>query len=180
MQYAVFEIEGQGCLIDAEEHKLLLRRESMTEIGCPEEASAFHLCYGAYLPQRGTTEAEANEDLWAALDHWLGCLIGMACHLFSLEDIEVYGAVPRGLNLAVPIAALIRARDPAPWPAGSQTRALSCFLRYSNLSVAENLLNRPGVIALKTPTRRLGRERPDGWRKLIDPDRAVRAARTLL
>jgi hypothetical protein len=179
MQYAEFEIEGQRLMIDACEYSVLLRRESLTEIGCPEEASVFYLCCGAYLPRRGKTEAEAADDLRAARDHWLGCLIGRECHLFALEDVQAFGAARRGFSLAIPVAALIRAREPAPWPAGKQTRALTCFLRYADLTPAENILNRPGVIALRIPARRLGRNRPEGWRKLVDSGRAARAARDI-
>jgi hypothetical protein len=43
----------------------------------------------------------------------------------------------------------------------------------------ENLLNRPGIFALKTPARRLGQNPPGDWETLIDPARAQRAARAI-
>ena len=83
-----------------------------------------------------------------------------------------------GEALAVPVAVLVRAGEALAGRIGPDMRgpALTCFLRYGNLAPAQNLLNRPGVFALKGPVHRLGAEAAGDWKRHIDPDRAVLTA----
>ena len=164
MQYALFEIQGRRLLLDAGEYQALLQGGDIAEAVGPEEASAFHLCHGAYLPQPGTGEAEALEDLLAARGHWLGCLAGGECRTLALEDAQAFKALRTAKALAGRIGPDMRGP------------ALTCFLRYGNLAPAQNLLNRPGVFALKGPVHRLGAEAAGDWKRHIDPDRAVLTA----
>ena len=63
----------------------------------------------------------------------------------------------------------------------ASVQAVTGFLRYAGMSPATNILNRPGVIALKGVERRVkdGPVNPADWRKHIDRDRAKRTARAI-
>jgi len=63
----------------------------------------------------------------------------------------------------------------------ASVQAVTGFLRYAGMSPATNILNRPGVIALKGIERRVkdGPVNPADWRKHIDRDRAKRTARAI-
>ncbi len=178
MQYATFEIQGRRLLLDADEYQALRQGTPIEETAGVEDEAAFHVCHGAYLPQPGTGAARALKDLLAARDHWLGCLAGNACRLLALEDIQPFEAVRQGRALAIPLAVLVRMDGAVAGRISPHVRglALTCFLRYDNLTPAQNLLNRPGVIALKGPVRRIGPDAPGDWKSHVDTGRAVLTA----
>ncbi len=180
MQYATFEIMGRRLLLDAAESLALSQGKPIEESACAEGEAGFRLCHGVYLPQPGIGEAEAIGDFLDARDHWIGCLAGGTCHLLAFHDALAFDAVYQGYSLAIPFAALIRAGEAvAGLIDGQRSKAASCFLRYANLTPAENLLNRPGIIAVKGPSRLLGPDAPGHWRPLAEPALAARAAKII-
>jgi len=178
MQYAKFEIQGRRLLLDAAEFQMLRQGAPIEETATVEDEAVFHVCHGAYLPQPGTGASKALKDLFAARDHWHGCLAGNACHLLALEDVQPFEAIRQGGVLAIPLAALVRMDEAVAGRIGPHVRglALTCFLRYGNLTPAENLLNRPGVIALKGSAHRIGPDAPGDWKSHVDTGLAVLTA----
>jgi hypothetical protein len=180
MQYAAFEIQGRKRLLDISEYEALLeiQKKPVAEAVETEAESGYFLFHGAYLPQPGISETKALKDLLAARDHWLGCLVGCECHPIALEDCFEFNAVRKGHALAIPVAALARASEAvagriSPNPSKP---ALTCFLRYENLTPAENLLNRPGIFAFKGPPHSFGPGLPANWKSHTDADRAILTA----
>lgn len=177
-QYAL--IGELRLLMDAGEWQALRTFcDAIADLPGPDQNTLpYHVCYGCYLPQADIREEEAMTDLAEARDHWMGIIERDKCHLIAFCDAEAFGPRYIGLSLRIPFAALVQA-DPAMIEriADKKTRrAVTAFLRYANLSPATNILNRPGVFALKGVERRIKDDpiTPAGWRKHIDRDRAGR------
>ncbi|MHB1758249.1 MAG: hypothetical protein ACYCT9_12220 [Leptospirillum sp.] len=159
-------------------HDSIVDTESLIESDCP-----FHICYGCYMPQRETNEKEAREDLMSTRDHFLGFVHQDKCHIIACVDVMAMDTEHIGMTLRIPFSALIKTTDFVIEQIGNQAsqQAVTGFLLYNNMSPATNILNRPGIIALKGLERRrrwpmtIG-VNPENWRKHIDPERAKRIA----
>ena len=196
MQYALIEIQDRKLLIDANEIQSLNEfNDSIAELETPDWSESskgrrpfstifpYHICYGSYMPQPGIDEKKGVEDLTFARDHFLGFVQREKCHVIALSDINVMDALPVGRTFHIPFAALVQASDFVIGEIGEKrsSRAVTGFLRYKNMSPATNILNRPGIIALKGIERRTNNEAisPENWRKYIDRDSAKRIAQKI-
>lgn len=180
-QYALIEIQKRMLLISADEmHSLNTFHDAIAEQEAPDETQPYHVCYGCYMPQPGIDEATALEDFKTAHDHWIGYIQDGACHIIAFHDAEPMEVEHLGRVIRIPFAALVQAHAPVIEQIGdtASAQAVTGFLRYASMSPATNILNRPGVIALKGIERRakFGLLKPADWRKHIDRDRAGRAA----
>jgi hypothetical protein len=185
MQYAQFNIDGHKILLDvSEKHSLDNHMDSLVELEKPsEESTLFMICYGSYRPQPGVSDEQAVEDLLIAKDHWLGHVDGADCHMIAFHDFEQFPVEHLGHSTRIPFAAVIQASPEIIEAIGSDksVRAVSAFLRYGDVSVPINVLNRPGIIALKGIEKRHGQQSITlaNWREHIDPVRAVRTSQKI-
>ncbi|SDG94334.1 hypothetical protein SAMN05216466_106136 [Paraburkholderia phenazinium] len=180
MQYALIEFKDRWFVIDAHELQALHQHTlSITERPKPDERGPFFIAYRLYKPQPGIDKEQARADVLQAQDMWLGHVEDDACHAIAYHAIEALPPVQQGMSFGIPFAALIQA-DPAlidriADPDSSQ--AVTAFLRYANISPADNLLTRPGVFAFKGIERRTkALINLDTWRDHIDKARADRTA----
>lgn len=185
MQIAQFNISGHKILLDvSEKHSLDNHMDSLVELEKPsEETTPFMICYGSYRPQPGISDEQAADDLLIAKDHWLGHVEGAGCHMIAFHDFEAYPVEHLGHSTRIPFAAVIQASPEIIEAIGTDksVRAVSAFLRYEGYSVPVNVLNRPGIIALKGIEKRHGQEiiTLANWREHIDAERAVRTSQKI-
>lgn len=185
MQIAQFNIDGHKILLDvSEKYSLDNHMDSLVELEKPsEESTPFMICYGSYRPQPGISDEKAVEDLLTAKDHWLGHIAGSDCHMIAFHDFEALQVEHLGHSTRIPFAAVIQANPEIIEAIGTDktVRAVSAFLRYEGYSVPVNVLNRPGIIALKGIEKRHGEVviTLTNWRDHIDPDRAVRTSQKI-
>lgn len=185
MQYALISIKDKMLLLSAHEMQALDEHlESIADMDSPQEDThPYHLCYGSYMPQIGTNAAKAIEDFQAARDHWLGSIENDKCHIIAFHDAQEFEVQHIGNAIRIPFAALIQASEAIIEKIGnkSSVQSVTGFLRYQDMSPSTNLLNRPGIIALKGLEKRL-KVNPlnlQNWRESIDHRRAERAALTI-
>lgn len=182
MQYALIEIQQRMLLVSAHEMQSLNTfHDAITEQDKPSGAEhPYHVCYGCYMPQPGIEEAEAMDDFEAARDHWIGYIQHDKCHIIAFHDAEPMEPKRMGRAIRIPFAALVQASAPIIKKIGDRAfvQAVTGFIRYADISPATNILNRPGIIALKNIERRVkgGPLSPADWRRHIDRARAARTA----
>lgn len=184
MQYITIEIKGQSFLIDVSELNAVesFGADCISDGARLEDADApLAICYGVYIPQKTATYEVAMVDLLGAKGSWLGHIDGHICNLISVQDIKSYGAQKVGRITCLPFAALLRVHrfvlDKINRDGGS---AVTGFVRYSNMSPADNLLNRKGLFALdSTECRIKGNLSHENWGNSIDRSRAIRATRNI-
>lgn len=183
MQYALIEVSERKLLVDAAEVGSMNKfSDAISDADFPADDSIYQrvLAYGDYLPQPDVSEAEAQADLADLKDCWLGTIMENACHPIGLVALISFPAIRRGRSMAVPFAALVCAPEDILNQIGSRNtkRAVTAFLRYSNLSPMTNILNRKGIIAFKGIERR-ATATEDQWKSAIDEERARRTASVL-
>ncbi|MPM98435.1 hypothetical protein SDC9_145621 [bioreactor metagenome] len=107
----------------------------------------------------------------AAKGSALGLIDQQQCRLSELCDIVSYET---DNPIKIPFAALMRTSEEI---TNKNKRALSFFLRYSNLKPIQNLFNRPGIFAVMDQEKRLkGSVTASNWRTFVDEERALRSA----
>ena len=170
MQYALMNGRGEDQLIvDAEELASLYRlRDSGVAVADvePDEAGfTFKLIYGSYQPQPGTSPDQAKLDARRHLGARFGTIRDGACFALELCGVELGEPIHIGHSLRIPVAALMASKVKM----RSDGSATTVFIRYMNISPLDNVLNRPGIFALRRQEDRcpddLGR---DNWRPFID------------
>lgn len=185
MQYAQFEISGHRILLDVtEKYSLDNYMDELAEVEKPsEETTPFLVCYGSYRPQPGVSGVQAMEDLLIAKDHWLGYVDGAKCHMIAFHDLIPYAEEQLGFSTRIPFAAVIQASPEVVESIGDENsvRAVTGFLRYGDISVPVNVLNRPGIIALKGIEKRFSKEPVTlaNWKDRVDSERASRISRKI-
>lgn len=133
------------------------------------------LVYGAFLPNKEVTEEKARSYLERAVGHVLQVSLPKRISFLGLDGIWIGNAVVRGRSLRLPVAALVTgsiefARDKMEF-------GKTAYLHYANLSLIENILNRPGILSLKTAERRFPRAIREGnWREFVDEQRMIATA----
>jgi hypothetical protein len=178
MQYAHLELQDSRVIIDAWELSVLsnLKGNSIKEYEPTEDELIPKVVYGAVLPQYNYTETQ--------IMNWIDKSIGKAlayinddgvCVLLELLDIELSEEIT---NSKIPFSALIRSNIKMD---NKNHQSFTTFLRLSNLSPEDNILNRYGVLAIKSVEQRK-RDVPtkDNWKNFIDKKRMQTTALKIL
>lgn len=190
MQYAIIQLplkDGgtKKVIIDAIEHfSLQDHQATFEEIALPPEYEGwpFYVCYGSYKPQPGTDPTQAVADLQDAKDHWLGWVLGDKGHTIAFHDCVNSEPQALGASIYIPFAAVIQAPEQVLTLIGNDSKtAVSAFLRYSEMSMLTNVLNRPGIIAFKGIEKRQATEvrSLENWKSFVDTARMHRVARKI-
>ncbi|CAE6794609.1 hypothetical protein R70006_05012 [Paraburkholderia domus] len=132
---------------------------------------------GAYLPQVGVRLSQAALDVQSAVGQRLGYLVGDMVQTLELLDIEVQQDPECRDRL--PFSALVRIAGSALPLLRYGHLTVSAFLRYSNIDAATNILNRPGVFAMKTLGRALSGDDRLNWRDELNRRQVRRLAREI-
>ena len=140
--------------IDIHEYHSLSRfNDSIALDWTPLSSLPHHICYGAYIPQPGTSVRSAVKDLKYAKEHFLGYIDKDKCYSIAIEDIEVMKEISSCGILRIPVALLITACDEVIEEikeARESIKSVTGFLRFqSNPFPVTDLLNRRGLFALR-------------------------------
>ena len=112
----------------------------------PIEADfSFKPIYGAYKPQPGTSPDQAKLDARRHLGARFGTIRDGACFALELCGVELGDLIRVGHSLRIPVAALVASKVEM----RSDGSATTVFIRYMNISPLDNVLNRPGIFALR-------------------------------
>lgn len=190
MQYAIMKVTTESgvdadLLIDANEVQTLeIFKDTFQELPMPSEECPLFVCYGSYMPQPGIGADDALGHLLEARGYWLGHVHRDRGHGIGFHDVLAYASVAyasekQGKAINIPFAAAIQAEDEViDRIGGTSTQAVTAFLRYSTqMDALTNVLNRPGIIALKGIERRVtGVITEENWQTFVDEERAKRTA----
>jgi hypothetical protein len=182
MQYVQIEIQSRLFLMSTREVTAVDSFGCISDSPKPDEQTTpFVICYGAYMPQSGLSEEKALCDLLGAKGNWLGHISGPICQLIAVQDIRSFGAQKVGRMTYLRFAALIQAHESViDEIKGGDSQAVTGFVRYANMSPADNLLNRQGLFALKSVEHRIkGDLTLELWDKSIDRSRVLRTAKNI-
>lgn len=177
MQYALFKIDEQMLLLDANEYFALKNHgDQIADVAEDEDSMPLKIVYGSYKPQRGCDEDTAVMDMAKIKGYALGHVVDSACRAIELCDFIAYAPLRRGQAVDIPFAALVRTHVELP---SGDAQAVTAFARYgAQMTPGTNILNRPGLFALKAQERRIRTEvSRENWRGFADEQRALRAAR---
>ncbi|MFB1079509.1 hypothetical protein [Photobacterium damselae] len=194
MQYALLESpnpENDYCfLVDANELKGLfdgLDYIVQNDVPDDETTLPLTLVYGVYMPQPffEFPKSEIRRNILKSVNHWLTYLKGNTVVYCGLEDIELLditvmkscGHCPRPhASNDVAFAALMRIPQDLKLGNG-KTQAKTVFLRWHDMDVLTNLINRDGLFSLIAPEKRIKEELDsNNWKTFIDYQRAARYA----
>lgn len=187
MQYALFEVaEGKLVLVSATEHKSLYDHRnnlaSFNDLPPVAESEPMYLCYGSYMANPGVTAEKALEDLLEAQDHYLGYIEDNLCHKISFHSVEAHSTVKRGRSFYIPFAALLQASPEVIEAIGKRHQAVTSFLRYEHqMDPPTNVLNRPGIIAIKGIEKRTKGTTVtlQNWKSFVNEARVMRNGTTI-
>lgn len=182
-QFALMEVQGARYVIDAAEMAAIeTHAEAIGDMPTPDLGEPLAIAYGVFIPQPSLTPEAALAHVLGSQNTWLGHIGGNQCHLVRLIDIRVFGVQrPRLKSVRIPFAALIRARTEfAEKLIAGGDGFLSAFVRYANVSPADNILNRQGVFAISTPAPRFNSQiKVDTWGGFIHRGVAIEVAKKL-
>lgn len=134
------------------------------------EAHPFALVYGAFIPNSDTQPKQAIEHLNACVQRTLQVSMAAKVSFCGLSGINIGATMPTRGAWRLPIAALVQ--GPLAWNCDMCGFGHTAYLHYVNLSLADNILNRAGVLAL-----RMREDRFDGliternWQEFVDEAR---------
>lgn len=192
MQYALMELNDRRFIFDSHEHVLLfgggLDSFLFKEPPASDDNIPLKLVYGVYMPQPDLSKSQIRQDIRMAVNKWLVCVHGGACNYCGIEDIELLdvtimsqcGHCPKPHATSnVAFAALMKIPSEIVLGNG-KTQARSVFVKYNNLDIPTNILNRKGLFALVCEEKRVRTELSiENWRGFIDYKRAVRYAQRI-
>lgn len=139
----------------------------------------FKVVYGSYKSQPGFSADVAITNIGLSTGYALGHVKDKECRALELCDVITFTPLQRGKALDIPFAALIRTHIDMP---SGDTQAVTAFLRYATqMTPATNILNRPGLFAIKAQERRIRVPvTHENWRGFVDEARVDRAARNAI
>jgi hypothetical protein len=182
-QFALMEFQGVQYVIDAAEMSAVENHaESIKDGPLPGPEQVPLVAYGVFVPQPSLTPEAALAHALGSKGTWLGHIGGNQCHLLQLVDIRVFGVQrPRLKLVRIPFSALILATEYVANKLISDGDGfISAFVRYGNISAADNILNRRGVFAFSTPTPRFNSPvQENSWGNFINRGVAIEVAKKL-
>lgn len=180
MQYAIMGLEPEKDIyriIDANEYYELIhsKDKEITDFEPDDIELILKLVYGTIIPQYKTHRKEIEEGINMALGKALAYVDKGVSTLIELVDIEVSKEEIHG---KIPFSALIKTNLTID---NKSHQAISAFLRYENMTVQNNLLNRFGIFAIKEQENRIKEQlSKDNWKKFIDENRVLKVANKII
>lgn len=178
MQYAFMKItEKYKCLIDANE--LLTLNSDITdfkESPLDDSNFIFKICYGFYYPQ-----LDKKLNLESILNHiedaknkWLIHISKNHGTYLGINDLVLFPEYFK-TRQKIPFAALVSV--PPTFQLNIKGQAKTAFLKWHNLDIITNLINREGLFALVREEKRNTKNLTiENWKDKIDKERAIRNA----
>ncbi|PQV53401.1 hypothetical protein [Paraburkholderia sp. BL21I4N1] len=186
MQYALITLKDTPFIIDAHELSALdTFHDGIRDFGPkPDENGSLYVAYGVYMPQPGIGWEDAMGHLLERQDVWLGHIDGEHCHTLGFHQVDPLPPISHGRSFSIPFAALIHAHPDLIEKIGDQkigdpenSHAVTAFVRFWNISPANNIFNRKGLLAFKgiehSGTTTVTKE---NWRSHVDPERLLQTA----
>lgn len=189
-QYAFLVLDKEnktGALLDiAEDHILSVKPSDIIESGKDESHFVNKLVYGRYMVQSDLSfpRNEIKRHINEAVDSWLAHISQDTVIYLSIEDIEIIDVTltatcshcPKPHKTSdIPFAALISC--PPDFELNNEGFAKTAFLRWHNMDIHTNLLNRMGLFAFTyeeaDPEALLTKE---SWKNGIDYEKATEKA----
>jgi hypothetical protein len=181
MQYALFPIneDRKMVLLDINEYAALdEHHDTIQDLEEDETTMALKIVYGSYKPLPGVDAEKAVSDITEIKGYELGHIDDKTCRAIEFCDFHSYDPIYRGKALDIPFAALIRTHIEIP---SGKTQAVTAFVRYkTQMSPATNILNRPGLFAIKAQEKRVTDIDQQNWHTHIDEERMLRSAATAI
>lgn len=175
MQYALLQVSKDACvLIDANELQVLNSKEPIIE-NKPEDESSLKLkiFYGFYFQQidKKFTDAEVSSHIDDSINKWLIHLSGLKVIYLGIDEIML---LKKDSNKTA-FAALVSVPDE--FQLNSKGQAKTAFVRYHDLSIQNNLLNRLGLFSFVREEKRNVKDLTKlNWKNKVDKERAVKNA----
>lgn len=151
-QYALWKPGENSFLIDANEYycieKAIKKDYEVTEVKSQENKREYVIALGTYMFQHN----ETSESKEKTITDYIINNTHTACTpsgwiLMDMVDLVQYNDCAEDKN--VPVAVLLQT-DYKVFPDLSKgDQAMTCFVRYDEMSYADNILNRPGLYSLK-------------------------------
>ncbi|WP_063664359.1 hypothetical protein [Aliivibrio fischeri] len=189
-QYAILVLDKEnksGALLDiAEDHILSVDPSDIIESGKDKSQFIHKLVYGRYMVQRDFSfpRSEIKRHINDAVDSWLAHISQDTVIYLSIEDIEIIDVVLTSMcshcpephkTADIPFAALISC--PPDFKLNNEGFAKTAFLRWHDMDIHTNLLNRMGLFAFtyeeNDPQSPFTKE---NWKHDIDYDKATEKA----
>lgn len=181
MQYAFLQITDKyKCLVDANE--LLTLNSNLGEFKenpLDDSSFIFKIFYGAYFPQRDKklSYQSALEHIDNAKDKWLIHLSKHDGIYMGIKDLVILS----DNSNKIPFASLVSV--PPSFELNKKGQAKTAFLRWHNLDIITNLINRDGLFSFVREERRNMNDiilTPDNWKTKIDEKRAIKNAASIV
>ncbi|WP_234498167.1 hypothetical protein [Vibrio maritimus] len=192
MQYALITLEGAAFrpLVDAAEIYAFNQGIDEFQDAPPtdndKQSLDMAIVYGVYKPQPDMQfpKSEIKRHLLEGVGHWLAHIHGLETLYLLLEDIEMFddvtlvshcGHCPKPhATKDIAFAALMGV--PKVFEFG-KTLAKTTYLRWHDMDVLTNALNRKGLYTLIAPEKRFSKALTKAnWRSRIDQKRAIKYA----
>lgn len=174
IQYAIWKPKDVGFLIDANEWSYIQNyfdnNIELPELEYDECNTALKIVYGTYTFQRDRDIQPLVDDVRKYKGGAHVTLTDNGWVLMELVDVRFFGEV---LDNEIAIAALIRTTLDIPTYKNGDP-AMTVFLRYSNLTPIDNILNRPGHFEIKDFENKEGVS-VENWSDLINVNQVLNA-----
>lgn len=174
MQYALLQVSKDAhVLIDANELQVLNSEAPIVENKPDESSLKLKIFYGFYFQQidKKFTDAEVLSHIDDSINKWLIHLSGLKVIYLGIDEIML---LKKDSNKTV-FAALVSVSDE--FQLNSKGQAKTAFVRYHDLSIQNNLLNRLGLFSFVREEKRNVKDLTKlNWKNKVDKERAVKNA----
>lgn len=181
MQYALMSVtEKYKCLIDA--HELLTLQSNLTdfkESPLDDSNFIFKLFYGFYFPQpdKKLSYEKILTHIEDVKNKWLIHISKNYGIYFGINDLVLF---PEDFihTKKIPFASLVSV--PPTFELNKKGQAKTAFLRWHNLDIITNLINRDGLFSFVREEKRNTKDITEkNWEDNIDKERAIRNASSI-
>jgi hypothetical protein len=120
-------------------------KEDQSCLVIERSSNKLDLVYGSYYPQPDQDIITVKEKLFLAKGSTLAYIEDGTCRLFELLDIKISDMEPREDDyIQIPFVALVKGLESEP----TNIFCISAFLRFEDMIIKDNILNRYGIYAI--------------------------------
>jgi hypothetical protein len=173
MQYSKINVIDRQIIVDKREgifiNSFLIKKEIPRIFDFNEETIIKNIVYGAVLHNPGIESIDFH--------NWLGYLFAYSVEdglcMLSITDIHVTATMVSGGLTFTPFAAIVESDREL---IVTETEGLSAFLRYNDMDIITNILNRDGIYAIREVEKQKDLIDSFNWKQRIDEAHLVELA----